>query len=116
MHVAEATKKSLEKELAKERDERSRQKSRVFSKLLEMLNSEEIEGQKSKKESVINAVNGLVRLLERGVANEAEKEAMTGDGLSACGGAQIAGWLLLIATMPPRPSLHHPARVCPRLL
>ena len=79
MHVAEATKKSLEKELAKERDERSRQKSRVFSKLLEMLNSEEIEGQKSKKESVTNAVNGLVRLLERGVANEAEKEAMTGD-------------------------------------
>lgn len=61
----------------KEKDERSRTKSKVFSKLLEMLNSEEIEGQKSKKESVNTAVQGLVRLLERGIANEAEKEAAT---------------------------------------
>jgi hypothetical protein len=40
----------------KEKDERSRQKSRVFSKLLEALNAQEIEGQKSRKESVQTAV------------------------------------------------------------
>jgi hypothetical protein len=62
----------------KEKDERSRQKSRVFSKLLEALSCQEIEGQKSKKESVQTAVQGLVRMLERGSANEAEKESMTG--------------------------------------
>jgi hypothetical protein len=65
----------------KEKDERSRTKSRVFAKLLEMLNMEEIEGQKSKKESVKTAVQGLVRLLEKGAANEAEKEAATGGRL-----------------------------------
>jgi len=40
----------------KEKDERSRQKYRVFSKLLEALNSSEIEGQNSRKESVATAV------------------------------------------------------------
>ena len=44
----------------KEKDERSRQKSRVFSKLLEALNSQEIEGQKSRKESVQTAVQGIL--------------------------------------------------------
>ena len=51
----------------------------MFSKLLDALNSEEIEGQKSKKESVQSAVQGLVRLLERGSANEVEKENMIGE-------------------------------------
>jgi hypothetical protein len=66
---------------AKEKDERSRQKSLVFSKLLEALNSEEIEGQKSRKESVQTAVQGLIRVLERSTANEAEKESMIGASL-----------------------------------
>jgi hypothetical protein len=51
----------------------------VFSKLLDALNSEEIEGQKSKKESVQSAVHGLVRVLEKGSANEVEKENMIGE-------------------------------------
>lgn len=51
----------------------------MFSKLLDSLNSEEIEGQKSKKESVQSAVQGLVRVLERGSANEVEKENMIGE-------------------------------------
>ncbi len=51
----------------------------MFSKLLDALNSEEIEGQKSKKESVQSAVQGLVRVLEKGNANEVEKEGMIGE-------------------------------------
>ncbi len=51
----------------------------MFSRLLDALNSEEIEGQKSKKESVQSAVQGLVRALERGSANEVEKENMIGE-------------------------------------
>lgn len=75
----------------KEKDERSRQKSRVFSKLLEALSCQEIEGQKSKKESVQTAVQGLVRMLERGSANEAEKESMTG----VCFGG-VCDWCLVL--------------------
>jgi hypothetical protein len=64
----------------------------VFSKLLDALNSEEIEGQKSKKESVQSAVQGLVRVLERGSANEVEKENMIGE-------VQQLGFFLLLLTL-----------------
>jgi hypothetical protein len=79
----------------KEKDERSRQKSRVFSKLLEALSCQEIEGQKSRKESVQTAVQGLVRMLERGIANEAEKESTTG----MCFGGVCVLFLVLLSAM-----------------